>query len=54
MQSLTNYPVRDPHPEFSHQKPMYLAHLHDDLAELLAAGLDVEEDPLVAGHGGGG
>jgi len=30
------------------------AELHDDLAELLAAGLDVEEDPLVAGHGGGG
>jgi len=30
------------------------AELHDDLAELLAAGLDVEEDPLVAGHGRGG
>jgi len=26
------------------------AELHDDLAELLAAGLDVEEDPLVSRH----
>merc|ERR1719195_2517316 len=30
------------------------AQLHDDLAQLLAAGLDVEEDPLVSRHCRGG
>ena len=35
-------------------KEVEISHLHDDLSELLAAGLDVEEDPLVARHCRGG